>query len=244
MPAAVVLTSVSTGDDDTISVAYETQSSADSFEVSYRAQGDAAWTVAGISTTGSFDLTQNIVECTFYEVRVRATNCKGDGDYSTTGIGYIGENPDDCGADECVPCSGKIKSLTIKYTGKAAGTVVVKDNAGAEIFSGAVAKGDTFTINGNANGYFGNKISLTIGEKTVNLKTTCKVGIGPGVEVGKFQILAGTSDGGELCPVTPCPVCVKPDCKFHKKACKCKAKGDDKGCEKEYDNCRAKNGKK
>jgi hypothetical protein len=244
-PAAVVLTSVSTGDDDTISVAYETQASADSYEVSYRAQGDEAWTVAGISTTGSFDLAQNIVECTFYEVRVRATNCVGDGEYSTAGIGYIGENPDDCGEDECVPCGGSISELTLGYNGKKAGTVVVKDNAGAEVFSGEVKKGDTFTISGNVNGAFGNKLTLTINNKTVTLKTTCKSGIGIGTTAGNFAVVAGSSTAGELCPITPCQSCHKPKCKYHKKAMKCKARGDDKGCQQEYDNCRAaKQGKK
>jgi len=242
-PDKVALTSVGTGDADTISVAWTALDDADSYEVSYRAQGDDQWTVAGISTTTSFDLTENLVECTFYEVRVRASNCKGDGDYSDSGVGYIGGNPDDCGGETCAECSGGVKQLTIGYTGKKAADVVVTDAQGNQLFSGNLNQGDQFTINGsNADGTLGSKITLTTDKKSVTIKTNCKQAVGPGFEVGKFAVLEGTSAGGDLCPVTACPVCHKTKCKYHCKACKCKAKGDKQGCDAAYQQCAAHNG--
>jgi len=241
-PGQVVLTSVGTGDDDTIAVAWTPLDGAESYEVSYRAQGDDAWTVAGLSTSGSFDLTGNLVECTYYEVRVRASNCKGDGDYSTSGMGYIGaSSPDDCNGDggDCIECSGGVTSLTIGYTGKKAGTVVVKDKAGTQLLSQAVTQGDTFTVNAAAGANLGAKITLTINNKTVSIKTNCAAGVGPGYEIGKFAVLSGTSAAGDLCPVTPCPVCGHVSCKYHKKALKCEARGDDDGCDAAYAQCEA-----
>ena len=244
-PEAVTLTSVGTGDDDTISVAWDALDGAESYEVSYRAQGDEQWTVAGISTTTGFDLTGNIVECTFYEIRVRASNCKGDGEYSATGVGYIGAtSPDDCGSDdECTECQGGVSELTIGYTGKKAADVVVKDAQGNQLFSGSVEQGGQFTVTApQGGGTLGNKITLVIGNKSWSIKTNCKQAVGPGLEVGKFAVLSGKSTAGDLCPVTQCPVCHKTSCKYHRKACKCKAHGDDKGCDAAYDQCRLHNG--
>jgi fibronectin type 3 domain-containing protein len=243
-PGAVTLTSVGTGDDDTISVAWDALAGAESYEVSYRAQGDEQWTVAGISTTTGFDLTGNLVECTFYEVRARASNCKGDGEYSEAGVGYIGAtSPDDCGADECAACSGGITELTVGYSGKKAADVVVTDAQGAQLFSGSVNQGDQFTVTAaQAGAALGKKITLNVGNKSWSIKTNCKQDVGPGFEVGKFAVLAGKSGAGDLCPITPCPVCGHNDCEYHCKACKCKAHGDDDGCDSAYDQCRAHNG--
>jgi len=242
-PGVVTLTSVGTGDDDTISVSWDAVDQAESYEVSYRAQGDDQWTVAGLATTNSFDLTENLVECTFYEVRVRASNCKGDGDYSTSGVGYIGAtSPDDCGGDTFAACSGGVTELTIGYTGKKSGTVVVTSKAGTQLFSGTVNQGDQFTVTAAAGATLGDRITLTINGKSVNIKTNCKQAIGPGFEVGKFAVLEGKSTAGDLCPVTPCPVCGHNDCEYHCRACKCKASGDEDGCDAAYDQCRAHHG--
>jgi len=71
-----------TGGDTTITANWTAVTGAESYTLQYRLAGTTDWIEAGIGTDTTFELTDNLAACSRYEVRVRATNCRGDGDWS------------------------------------------------------------------------------------------------------------------------------------------------------------------
>ena len=91
---------------------------AESYTFSYRAAGAADWTEAGITTTPTFELTTGLLPCTRYEVRIRATNCKGDGEWSEVATGWIGSEPPSAAPDSVagLALTAGDSSITVNWT--------------------------------------------------------------------------------------------------------------------------------
>lgn len=94
----------------------------------------------------------------------------------------------------CVECVPNVRSLTLVYNGSRAATVTVRQKEGV-IFDRVVAPGESFEIHGvDTDGTFGKEIELFVdGRPHGKIHTSCSVPIGPGLEVGVFEVVAGVS---------------------------------------------------
>ncbi len=116
-------------------------------------------------------------------------------------------------------CSGKVSSLTLRYTGTTPTTVTVDrlNPFGVNLLpSTAILPGDIFTVNGSEfgpkgfRGTLGTSIRITESDGDVaDLHTSCSEPIGPGTVAGDFVVESGQSKrlSVPLCPTAPpsCP---------------------------------------
>ncbi|HKJ01992.1 MAG TPA: hypothetical protein VJ997_06040, partial [Longimicrobiales bacterium] len=104
---------------------------------------------------------------------------------------------------DCSNCKGGVTALTLRNDG-AAGTVVVKDKDGRQLFNGFVAAGAQFSFVGlgDAN-KLGTEITISVdGGAALSIHTSCSQPIGVGSVFGAFTVMAGASkDGGALGPL-------------------------------------------
>lgn len=111
-------------------------------------------------------------------------------------------NPPSDGCD----CDGKVKSLALRYLGDAPAFIQVQQKDGQLVFADDVAPGNLITFFGmDKNGTLGTEIRFSVdGEADVAIHTSCSKPIGPGLVVGRFEVVVGESlKGGALCPVAP-----------------------------------------
>jgi len=106
-------------------------------------------------------------------------------------------SPDECG------CKGGLRSLTMKYNGKTAASIKVKErNGNRTIFSGTVNPRGTFTFKGSRsdNKMYSNIDFYVNNKKNTRMHTTCSVNLYKGDVYGDFTIIDGISkDGLHLC---------------------------------------------
>jgi len=113
----------------------------------------------------------------------------------------------------CGPCKGGITSLTLQYNGTHSALVqIVQKKRDAVIFDAVLVPGEQFSFAGaDKHGKMGAEIKVYIdGALNASVHTSCSQPIGPGLAIGDFEVIAGTSkDGGPLCIVDLPP---EPDC--------------------------------
>ena len=103
----------------------------------------------------------------------------------------------DCG------CKGAVKELTMRWNAAFAETVMVKNNRGKTLFAATLLQpGEEFTF-----AVKGRKIKLFAnGSLVKKLKVRCKFPIGPGQQIGNFEVVSGFSRARQygvrkpLCP--------------------------------------------
>ena len=112
------------------------------------------------------------------------------------------------GGEDCGECEDKVTQLTMRYDGDEGRLVKIYQGKRRWphrlLYSAYHEPGDEFTFDGiRPDGTMGNKISIWLGcHRNVIIKTNCTEPIGPGLIVGDFEILAGSSlHGGALCPL-------------------------------------------
>ncbi|MBI2423747.1 MAG: hypothetical protein HYV27_13030 [Candidatus Hydrogenedentes bacterium] len=118
----------------------------------------------------------------------------------TVDFGYV-EAP-----EVCEPCEGGVTNLTLQYLGNTINAKIVVNTPNGVVFNGTVQPDETFSISGlGANGVLGAEISVILNCKPkTKIQTGCTQPIGPGLIVGDFLVVSGTSLlGGELCPLDP-----------------------------------------
>jgi hypothetical protein len=152
----------------------------------------------------------------------------------------------------CLPCEGKVNSLTMKYNGPDNANLIASVKVGFFYLPIYIIKdldaGETFTLNGVKNpdkrpGYAGTLstelvlVSTTKGRiNTTVINTGCDKPIYQSYEDGMYTTLEGTSKiGGKLCEFAPAPE--KEECDKHKCRHKCDKKCEDKGKKKCVHKC-------
>lgn len=103
----------------------------------------------------------------------------------------------DCG------CEGKLRTLTMKYTGNSSANIRVEEDKGDKvIFSNSVQAGGTFSFTGSkSNGDMDKKINFFVNNvKKETIQVDCKYILYEGDVFGDFTIITGTSkDNLPLC---------------------------------------------
>ena len=113
----------------------------------------------------------------------------------------------DCTLPECGECEGQVTGLTLRYLGEWITHVRVLQKVkkhNVVIFQGRVNPGDLFSFEGaNKKGTLGSKIRIFVKKKlNTQIHTSCSEPIGPGLVMGQFEVVEGTSRvGGLLCPL-------------------------------------------
>ncbi|WP_339136531.1 MAG: SdrD B-like domain-containing protein [Candidatus Electrothrix sp. GW3-4] len=119
----------------------------------------------------------------------------------TWDAGLILETP-----PNCEDCEGKVTELTLQFNGASDALVRVqtKGKGSIVVFEEIVVSGGEFTISGqDKNGTLGTEITLWVnGIENTKIHTSCSQPIGPGLVSGAFEVIAGTSKDGVLCPIT------------------------------------------
>jgi len=144
-------------------------------------------------------------------VIVEVGDSKSDSDVSpaiVTLSGNAEKNPTiDFGFGKCLPCSGGVSGLSLRFLGPFPSQVDVTQADGMLVFSGLVSPGEVFSFFplggiGPISGGFGASITAMVnGLVDAKLDTTCNISVGPGSTFGSFSVYAGTSTGGgTLCP--------------------------------------------
>ncbi|HKJ02251.1 MAG TPA: hypothetical protein VJ997_07345, partial [Longimicrobiales bacterium] len=113
-------------------------------------------------------------------------------------------------AEDCHECKGGVNTLALVNNGPA-GTVVVKDNDGNELYHAVVSTGIPFVFVGKGEGQaMGPQITITVdGGAPVIIDTSCSTAIGVGSVFGAFTVLTGSStEGGAL--GAPGETCTEP----------------------------------
>ncbi len=108
------------------------------------------------------------------------------------------------GLDICAPCEGKVSELTLQYNGVGSVLVKIEQKEGEVVFDGQVASGGQITIIGrDMKGTLSPWIDIFVNDaEYARVHTSCSVPIGPGLVIGDFEVIAGSSrNGGPLCPV-------------------------------------------
>ena len=114
----------------------------------------------------------------------------------------------------CEECSGKVTLMLMRYDKSVAGYVEAFSHKGVLLFSGMVASGGSFPLDGTVNyldrkGTLGPTVTFWVdGVEHASLHTSCSVPIGPGTLVGDFVVLFAFSRNTEsafLCPTGPIP---------------------------------------
>ncbi|MBU2939762.1 hypothetical protein KO494_09450, partial [Lacinutrix sp. C3R15] len=103
----------------------------------------------------------------------------------------------------CDECDGGLVELTMQYNGMSNATIVVLNNDDEVLYQGVHSATDQFTFVGNGDeNRMTNTIYFFINEVEVNdLHVSCSQPVGPGLEIGDFEIISGASrNGGALCP--------------------------------------------
>lgn len=110
------------------------------------------------------------------------------------------------GGSSCLPCDGKVTTLTLEYQGSVANAQVrveqKKDNV--IVFNGTVQPGESFSFVGvDKQNTLGTEILVYVnGVLNTKIHTSCSQPIGPGMVSGDFLVLSGESrNGGLLCPM-------------------------------------------
>ncbi len=146
------------------------------------------------------------------ELAIDPNGCDAAGGYQmhtscTDGLGNTSEVivvPEFDPASEDCDCKGKVKEMTLKYTGDSAAEVKVKQKKGKDIvFNNTLNPGEHFQITGTWKGSLGTEIKLYVnGELNAKIHTSCSVPVGPGQIAGDFEVINGTSKkyDGPLCP--------------------------------------------
>ena len=108
---------------------------------------------------------------------------------------------------DCGPCKGGITSLTLQYNGTHSALVqVVQKKRDAVIFDAVVMPGEQFSFAGtDKHGKMGAEIKVYVdGILNASIHTSCSQPIGPGLVIGDFEVITGTSKkGGPLCEDAP-----------------------------------------
>ncbi len=125
--------------------------------------------------------------------------------------GFSGEGGRLCAVPEdvngCDECEGKVTELTLRYRGAEEAFVQVTQKDGDEevvVFEGFVQRGEPFTFEGaDKNGTFGSSVKIYVDDELAeSLHTSCSKPVGPGLVVGDFEVVDGSSrKGGRLCAV-------------------------------------------
>ncbi len=113
----------------------------------------------------------------------------------------------DCPPRACAECDGQVNHLRLANNGPTA-FIEVRQHDGTIVFSGSVENGAAFSFEGTGdNNKLGPKVIVAVGDEETEIHTSCSVPIGPGLIVGNFEVLAGTSaNNGNLCPIgQSCP---------------------------------------
>lgn len=111
------------------------------------------------------------------------------------------------GEMSCAECEGQVTELTLRYNGESEATIKVIQRVKGQnviLFLDDVEPGDPFTIyGGRRDGRMGSKIKLYVDRSGAGeIHTSCSEPIGPGLVVGDFEVLDGSSRrGGRLCPL-------------------------------------------
>ncbi len=142
----------------------------------------------------------------------------GDSDDDNDDNGY-GYSRDDDDASISCGCRGKVSELTLRYNGLLAADVKVTRKApySVALYRGIVQPGGQFTVLANSygptgfSGTLGTSIEIAVdGGEAVEMETSGSKNVGPGLVVGKFEVMSGKSRRlhKPLCPVPPysCPV--------------------------------------
>ena len=115
-------------------------------------------------------------------------------------------------AAACGPCEGKVHQLTLRYRGtvRDADVEVRQRDRGdyIPVFHGTVQPQGTFSFSGrDKKETLGPEIRVWVnGVQNARIQTSCETPIGPGLVVGDFEVVEGTSRvGGPLCPSAPPP---------------------------------------
>jgi hypothetical protein len=106
----------------------------------------------------------------------------------------------------CGTCDGKVTELTLQYLGTRtdAHIAVVQRHPGTVIYDAVVQPGQSFDVAGmDRKGTLGTEIKVYVdGQLSAKFHTSCSQPIGPGLRVGDFKVIAGSSrQGGALCPI-------------------------------------------
>jgi len=117
--------------------------------------------------------------------------------------GWPGDDVEDCPAEPCGACDGKLTELTLRYEGdRRAGVVVVQKKDRLTVFDAVVGVGQELSFEGaDRKGTLGTEILVYVdGVLHVRIHTSCSKPIGTGMRFGLFLVTAGASrDGGPLC---------------------------------------------
>jgi len=106
----------------------------------------------------------------------------------------------------CGECEGGVTALTLRYLGAGSPNIEVK--AGDKlVFSGQPdANGEFSFVGVGADQKLGKEIKVYVNGTETKIHTSCSQPIGPGLVVGDFEVVEGTSlKGGKLCPVSAPP---------------------------------------
>ena len=115
----------------------------------------------------------------------------------------------------CNDCDGGVTDLTFLYEGASAVELTIYDSSSADpdkvLFGPEIVDtGDEVVITKRpGQDDFNNDISFYVnGMFLAKVHTSCSQPIGPGLEVGDFVIVSGTSrNGGDMCPLPECLPC-------------------------------------
>ncbi|MCP3961614.1 MAG: DUF11 domain-containing protein [bacterium] len=115
------------------------------------------------------------------------------------------------GGDACGSCDGTVAALTLAYLGADEAFVEVSQgDDGALLFAESVAPGEELSVFGaDDSGTLSFEVVVHVdGIEHARLDTSCGAQIGPGLEIGDFTVVDGSSsDGGPLCPLPACGAC-------------------------------------
>ncbi|MFD2542259.1 T9SS type A sorting domain-containing protein [Lacinutrix gracilariae] len=103
----------------------------------------------------------------------------------------------------CNECDGGLVELTMQYNGMSNATIMVLNKDDEVLYQGMHSATDQFTFIGNGDE---NRMTNTIyffvnGLEVSDLHVSCSQPVGPGLQIGDFEIISGVSrNGGALCP--------------------------------------------
>lgn len=115
----------------------------------------------------------------------------------------------------CGQCDGKVSDLTMLYHGTKTTTIKITNKDGYTLFDQAVQPGgQIYLAMADSYGKLTTNIKLYIdGLFHASIHTSCSQPIGPGLIVGDFEVVSGSSlNGGELCRVFCEPTDSTPGC--------------------------------
>ncbi|MBU4153478.1 MAG: hypothetical protein KKD63_11400 [Proteobacteria bacterium] len=122
---------------------------------------------------------------------------------------------DGTSGSSCGPCDGKVSDLSLLYHGTKAAIVKITNRNGFTLYTQTVQPEGIIVLSlADSDGKLTPSIKIYVdGLLYTSLHTSCSQPIGPGLIVGNFEVVSGSSlNGGQLCSVScagtdPAPTC-------------------------------------